>query len=98
MALFWTLRRLFDVFLKFVNKMKKKLGTSLVSIRFDHEIEFKNAKFQEYCATNRVAHNFFVLRTPQLNRVVKRKNKTFEDISRAMMIAETLIKIFRLRL
>ncbi|XP_075083428.1 uncharacterized protein LOC107775971 [Nicotiana tabacum] len=42
----------FSVFVAFVKKIQVKLSHNVVCIRFDHDKEFDNAKFDEFCAEN----------------------------------------------
>jgi len=62
----------------------------LVCLRFDHGKEFENWSFIDYCNEHGVDYNFSALRTPQQSRVVERKNRTLEDMTRTMLIASGL--------
>ncbi|XP_070043163.1 uncharacterized protein [Nicotiana tomentosiformis] len=52
---------------------KVKMSHNVVCIRSDHDTEFDNAKFDEFCAENGITRNFSAPRTPQQNGVVERK-------------------------
>ena len=54
----------------------------MVCLRSNHDTEFENSRFIDYCNEHRVDHNFSALRTPQQNGVVERKNRTLEDMTR----------------
>ena len=45
------------------------------SIWSDHDGEFQNLDFQNFCESNGYNHNFSTLRNLQQNRVVERKNR-----------------------
>nr|GEV83359.1 retrovirus-related Pol polyprotein from transposon TNT 1-94 [Tanacetum cinerariifolium] len=66
-------------------------GCTIVSIRTDHCRKFDNdVKLREFCNANGITHNFSVLRTPQSNSVVERKNKTLQEMSRTMLNEQSL--------
>ncbi|GJT69026.1 retrovirus-related pol polyprotein from transposon TNT 1-94 [Tanacetum coccineum] len=76
----------FNQFKIFSKKIQNQLGCTIVSIRTDHSKEFENeVQFGEFCNANGITHNFSALRTPQSNGVIKRKNKTLQEISRIML-------------
>ncbi|XP_075083307.1 uncharacterized protein LOC142167053 [Nicotiana tabacum] len=54
----------FPVFAAFVKKIQVKMSYNVVCIRSDHDAEFDNANFDEFCAENDISHNFSALRTP----------------------------------
>ena len=57
---------------------------AITYIRSDHGREFENIDFEDYCNEHEIDHNFSALRTPQQNRVVKRKNRTLQEMIRTM--------------
>ncbi|GJZ93991.1 retrovirus-related pol polyprotein from transposon TNT 1-94 [Tanacetum coccineum] len=57
-----------------------------MSIRTDHGREFDNeVQFGEFYNANGIKHNFSAPCTPQSNGVVERKNRTLQEMSRAML-------------
>ena len=48
----------FEKFIVLLNKIEKRVGHSLVSLRSDHGKEFKNSSFIENCNEDGVDHNF----------------------------------------
>ncbi|GJZ10595.1 retrovirus-related pol polyprotein from transposon TNT 1-94 [Tanacetum coccineum] len=63
--------------------------------RTDHGREFDNeVQFGEFCNGNGITHNFSALRTPQSNGVVKRKNRTLQEMSRTMLNEQSLPQKF----
>ncbi|GJS98088.1 retrovirus-related pol polyprotein from transposon TNT 1-94 [Tanacetum coccineum] len=66
-----------------------------VSIRTDHGREFDNeVQFGNYCVSNGITHNFSTPRTPQSNRVVERKNRTLQEMSRTMLNEQSVSQKF----
>ena len=59
----------FHAFIKFANKIQNQL----ISLRSDHDGEFVNHRFEDYCDEFGISHNFSCPRTPQQNGVVERK-------------------------
>ena len=66
----------FYEFLKFYNKVQNEKGFAITCIRSDHEREFENIDFEEYCNEHGIDHNFSTPITPHQNGVVERKNRT----------------------
>ncbi|GJS81010.1 retrovirus-related pol polyprotein from transposon TNT 1-94 [Tanacetum coccineum] len=85
----------FDQFEIFSKKIQNQLGCTIVSIRTDHGREFDNeVQFGEFCNTNGITHNFSAPRTPQLNGVVERKNRTLQEMSRTILNEQSLPQKF----
>jgi len=84
----------FGKFIAFIKKVEKRVGHSLVCLRSDHGIEFKNFSFIDYCNEHGVEHNFSAPRTLQQNGVAERKNRTLEDMTRTMLITSGLARNF----
>ncbi|GKB19808.1 reverse transcriptase domain-containing protein [Tanacetum coccineum] len=65
---------------------KVSTSTSTSGIVDDYSREFDNeVQFGEFCNANGITHNFSAPRTPQSNGVVKRKNRTLQEMSRTML-------------
>ncbi|GJS73673.1 retrovirus-related pol polyprotein from transposon TNT 1-94 [Tanacetum coccineum] len=85
----------FDQFEIFSKKIQNQLRCTIVSIRTDHSRELDNeVHFREFCNTNGITHNFSAPRTPQLNGVVERKNRTLQEMSRTMLNEQSLPQNF----
>jgi len=84
----------FEKFVVFIEKVKKIVGHSLVSLRSDHGTESENSSFIDYCNEHSVDHNFSAPRTLQQNGLVERKNRTLEDMTRTMLITSGLARNF----
>ncbi|KAG7559347.1 Nucleic acid-binding OB-fold [Arabidopsis thaliana x Arabidopsis arenosa] len=54
-------------------------------IRSDHGGEFQNESMKDFCENHGIAHQFSAPRTLQQNGVVERKNRTLQEMARAMM-------------
>nr|GEU39164.1 retrovirus-related Pol polyprotein from transposon TNT 1-94 [Tanacetum cinerariifolium] len=75
----------FHQFKIFSRKIKNQLGCSIVSIK-PTTVEFCNAKG--------ITHNFSAPSTPQSNGVVKRTNRTLQEMSRTMLNEQSLPQKF----
>ena len=71
-----------------------KKGYSISSIISDYGKEFENLGFNKFYGENGISHNFSTLRTPQQNKVVKRRNRTLEKMARTMLCENNLPKYF----
>ncbi|GKA45663.1 retrovirus-related pol polyprotein from transposon TNT 1-94 [Tanacetum coccineum] len=85
----------FEKFEMFSKKIQNQLGCSIVSIKTDHGREFDNeVQLGEFCNANGITHNFSAPRTLQSNGVVKRKNRTLQEMSRTMLNEQSLPQNF----
>ncbi|GJT00105.1 retrovirus-related pol polyprotein from transposon TNT 1-94 [Tanacetum coccineum] len=85
----------FEKFEILSRKIQNQLGSSIVAIRTDHGREFDNeVQFGAYCDGQGITHNFSAPRTPQSNRVVERKNRTLQEMSRTMLNEESIPQKF----
>ncbi|GJW08439.1 retrovirus-related pol polyprotein from transposon TNT 1-94 [Tanacetum coccineum] len=76
-------------------KIQNQLGSSIVAIRTDHGREFDNeVQFGAYCDGQGITYNFSAPRTPQSNRVVGKKNRTLQEMSRTMLNEESIPQKF----
>ena len=69
----------------FRKRVKKEKNFSILRIRSDKGGEFINHSFITYCEENRIKHELSCPRTPQQNGVVKRKNRTLQEMARIMI-------------
>ncbi|KAG7559036.1 Integrase catalytic core [Arabidopsis thaliana x Arabidopsis arenosa] len=58
---------------------------NLAQIRSDHGGEFQNEEFETFCNIQGIRHQYSAPRTPQQNGVVERKNRTLQEMARAMI-------------
>ncbi|GJV45902.1 retrovirus-related pol polyprotein from transposon TNT 1-94 [Tanacetum coccineum] len=76
-------------------EIQNQLGSSIVAIRTDHGQEFDNeVQFGAYFDAQCITHNFLAPRTPQSNGVVKRKNRTLQEMSRTMLNKQSIPQKF----
>ena len=74
--------------------IQTKLNQVIAGIRFDHGTEFENSKIDQFCMKNGISQKISAPRTPQQNGVVERKNRTFVNIARTMIIESNLPQSF----
>jgi len=74
----------------FCEKVQRDKGYYISSIRSDHEGEFENKLFENFCDEKGYTHNFSSPRSPQQNGVVERKNRYLQDMARTMIIEHSL--------
>jgi len=55
----------FEKFDGFLKKVERRVGHSLICLRSDHDTEFENSRFIDFCSEHGVEHNFSAPRTPQ---------------------------------
>nr|GEX51252.1 retrovirus-related Pol polyprotein from transposon TNT 1-94 [Tanacetum cinerariifolium] len=85
----------FDQFEIFSRKIQNQLGCSIVSTRTDHGREFNNeVQFGEFCNASGITHNFSTPHAPQSNGVVKKKNRTLQEMSRTLLNEQSLPQKF----
>lgn len=58
-----------------VTRIKVKIGHPIERIRSDREKEFDNVDIDLFCGSKVIKHEFSVLRPPQQNGMVERKNR-----------------------
>ncbi|GKB83397.1 ribonuclease H-like domain-containing protein, partial [Tanacetum coccineum] len=63
-------------------------------IRCDNGTEFKNRVMNQFCEMKSIKREFSVARTPQQNRVAKRKNRTLIEATRIMLADSKLLTTF----
>ncbi|KAL1224827.1 Retrovirus-related Pol polyprotein from transposon TNT 1-94 [Cardamine amara subsp. amara] len=64
------------------------------SIRSDHGGEFQNELFELFCNSHGITHQYSAPRTQEQNGVVERKNRTLQEMTRAMMHGNDVAKHF----
>ncbi|KAI3697733.1 hypothetical protein L6452_30830 [Arctium lappa] len=71
--------------ISFVKKMEVLNNLTIRSIRSDHGTEFKNSSLNIFFENKGISHNFSLVRTPQQNGVVERRNITIIEAARSML-------------
>ena len=80
----------FDVFKELCIQIQREKGSNVVRIRSDHGREFENSKFNDFCSTEGIKHEYSSPITPQQNGVVERKNRTIQESARVMLQAKNM--------
>ena len=81
-------------FSKLCKELQNLMSMPVASIKSDHGREFDQLDFDSFCAKYVISHNLSAPRTPRQNGVVERKNRTLEDMSRAMLLEHCMPKFF----
>ncbi|GKB17309.1 integrase, catalytic region, zinc finger, CCHC-type containing protein [Tanacetum coccineum] len=72
--------------MKFLKQIQSGLNKNIRCIRTDNGTEFVNQVLTEYYESVGIFHQKSVLRTPQQNGVVERRNRTLVEAARTMLI------------
>ena len=80
----------FDVFKDLCKRIQREKESCVIRIRSDHGKEFENQKFDEFCSSEGIKHEFSSPITPQQNGIVERKNITIQESAKAMIHAKKL--------
>jgi len=75
----------FNSFKKFAKAIQNEKNLKIIFLRNDHGGEFQNEQFENFCEELGITHNVSSPRTSQQNRVVKRKNRSLEELARTML-------------
>ncbi|GAA0154055.1 hypothetical protein LIER_12146 [Lithospermum erythrorhizon] len=71
-------------------KYVREKGLSIIRIRSDHGKGFENSKFNDFCISEGIKHEFLAPITPQQNEIVERKNRTIREMARVMLHAKKI--------
>ncbi|XLR02809.1 hypothetical protein S83_069007, partial [Arachis hypogaea] len=82
----------FSAFEPFCKKIQNEKDLKISSIRSDHGTEFENNLFESFCEEFGISHNFSCPRTPQQNGVVERRNRSIQEMTRAMLCESNVPK------
>jgi transposase InsO family protein len=63
-------------------------------LRSDNEGEFTSKEFMDLYSQHEIKRKFSVVRTPQKNGVVERKNKTIHEMAQTMLMDSKLTYVF----
>ncbi|GJU81418.1 putative ribonuclease H-like domain-containing protein [Tanacetum coccineum] len=75
-----------EVIIKFLKQIQIGLNKTIEYIRIDNGTEFVNKDLTKYYERVDIFHQKTILRTPQQNGVVKRRNRTLAEAARTMLI------------
>nr|GEV00701.1 retrovirus-related Pol polyprotein from transposon TNT 1-94 [Tanacetum cinerariifolium] len=76
----------------FISGIENQINHKVKIIRNDNGTEFKNHNLNQFCGMKGIKKEFSVARTPQQNRVAKRKNRTLIEAAKTML-ADSLLPI-----
>ena len=79
---------------KLPKRLQNTCCSNIGAIRSDHEGEFQNEKFINFCKKLGIFHNFSTPRTPEQNGVEERKNRSLEQLARTILNDSSLPKCF----
>ncbi|KAJ9537943.1 hypothetical protein OSB04_030676 [Centaurea solstitialis] len=74
-----------DLIIAFIKRIQVLLGRQVKKLRSNNGTKFRNVKLQSFLEEVGITHHFSVVRTPQQNGVVERKNRTLVEAARSMM-------------
>ncbi|GJU16302.1 putative RNA-directed DNA polymerase [Tanacetum coccineum] len=80
----------FEVFKKYQNEVENQLGRKIKVLRSDRGGEYLSIKFFDHLKNCGIVSQLTPPRTPQLNGVAERRNRTLLDMVRSMMCRATL--------
>ena len=83
-----------SIFLKFYRKILNKKNSTIVYIRNDYGMKFKNKFFEDFCNENEIERDFSASRTPQQNSIIERKNSTLVDMACTILYEGNLFRYF----
>ena len=74
-------------------QLKQEKG-GIIQNNSDHGGESQNEQFDRFCQRQGIRHQYAAPRTPQQNGVVERKNRTLQDMARAMLCGNSALSGF----
>ncbi|GKC31458.1 putative ribonuclease H-like domain-containing protein [Tanacetum coccineum] len=78
----------------FITEIENLIDQRVKAIRCDNGTEFKNKEMNQFCERKGIKREFSIARTPQQNRVAKRKNRTLIKAARTMLADSKLPTTF----
>nr|GEY14831.1 hypothetical protein [Tanacetum cinerariifolium] len=78
----------------FITGLENQLSLKVKVIRSDNGTEFKNHDLNQFCRMKGIKREFSIPRTPQQNGIAKRKNRTFIEAPRIMLVDSFLPILF----
>ncbi len=82
----------FHAFSTFCKRIQNEKDLKVAHLRSGHGKEFENQDFEKFCDDFGIAHNFSCPRTPQQNEVVERRNRSLQEMTRAMLCENKIPK------
>ncbi|GJV63192.1 putative ribonuclease H-like domain-containing protein [Tanacetum coccineum] len=82
------------ILMSFITGVENLIDQMVKVIRCDNGTKFKNKEMNQFCERKGIKREFSVARTPQQNRVAKRKNRTLIEAARTMLADSKLHTTF----
>jgi transposase InsO family protein len=74
--------------------VENEIDSKIKCLRSNNEGEFTSKEFMDFYNEHGLERNFSTTRTPQQNGIVKRKNKTIQEMARTVLMDSKLIDVF----
>ena len=71
----------FENFKIYKEMVENEMDSKIKCWRYDNGGEFTSKEFMDYCNNHGIKRQFFIVRTPQHNGVVERKNRTVHEMT-----------------
>nr|GEU72328.1 retrovirus-related Pol polyprotein from transposon TNT 1-94 [Tanacetum cinerariifolium] len=78
----------------FITRIENLVDHKVKVIRCDNATEFKNREMNQFCEMKGIMRQFSAARTPQQNRVAKRRNRTLIEAARTILADSNLPTTF----
>ena len=75
-------------------RLQNEKWAPIVKIRSDHGKKFEKARFESFCEKNGIKKEFSAPKTPQQNRVVKRKIWVIQEMAKVMLLNKQIPQKF----
>ncbi|GKE43501.1 putative ribonuclease H-like domain-containing protein, partial [Tanacetum coccineum] len=83
-----------EILKNFIKEIENLVDKNVKIIRCDNRTEFKNKVMDDFCREKYIRREYSVARTPQQNRVDKRRNRTLIEAARTMLTDSKLPTTF----
>ncbi|GKA35897.1 ribonuclease H-like domain-containing protein, partial [Tanacetum coccineum] len=83
-----------DILKSFITEIENLVDKKVKIIRCNNRTEFKNRVMSDFCEKKGIKREFSIARTPQLNSVAERRNRTLIKAARTMLVDSNLPTTF----
>ncbi|GJV75057.1 putative ribonuclease H-like domain-containing protein [Tanacetum coccineum] len=83
-----------EILKRFIKEIENLVDKKVKIIRSDNGTEFKNKVMDDFCREKSIKREYSVVRTPQQNGVVERRNRTLIEAARTMLADSKLPTTF----
>ncbi|GJU99986.1 ribonuclease H-like domain-containing protein [Tanacetum coccineum] len=83
-----------EILMSFIKEIENLVDKKVKIIRTDNGTEFKNKVMDDFCREKGIKREYNVARTPQQNGVAERRNRTFIEATRTMLVDSKLPTMF----